>query len=130
MGLNEVDVVVVGSGAGGAPMALQLGRAGFKVVLLDSSIEQIDGKSPYVVDAGNCVAQIQANGYAFPPAAPCSSCRDNNLSLEGKCKAMIDCLESRFPCTSSTCNSQCLNNVGGSSVVDTCAKALTNAACR
>ncbi len=35
MALPEVDVVVVGSGAGGAPMALQLGRAGFKVVLLE-----------------------------------------------------------------------------------------------
>jgi choline dehydrogenase-like flavoprotein len=35
MALDPVDVVVVGSGAGGAPMALQLGRAGFKVVLLE-----------------------------------------------------------------------------------------------
>ena len=35
MALSEVDVVVVGSGAGGAPMALQLGRAGLKVVLLE-----------------------------------------------------------------------------------------------
>jgi choline dehydrogenase-like flavoprotein len=35
MALPPVDVVVVGSGAGGAPMALQLGRAGFKVVLLE-----------------------------------------------------------------------------------------------
>ncbi len=35
MALPEVDVVVVGSGAGGAPMALELGRAGFKVVLLE-----------------------------------------------------------------------------------------------
>ena len=30
-----MDVVVVGSGAGGAPMALELGRAGFKVVVLE-----------------------------------------------------------------------------------------------
>ena len=35
MAFSEVDVVVVGSGAGGAPMALQLGRAGYKVVLLE-----------------------------------------------------------------------------------------------
>lgn len=35
MALDPVDVVVVGSGAGGAPMALQLGRAGFKVVVLE-----------------------------------------------------------------------------------------------
>jgi len=33
--LPPADVCVVGSGAGGAPMALQLGRAGFKVVVLE-----------------------------------------------------------------------------------------------
>ncbi|NMO20252.1 GMC family oxidoreductase [Pyxidicoccus fallax] len=35
MSLPEVDVCIIGSGAGGAPMALELGRAGFKVVLLE-----------------------------------------------------------------------------------------------
>ncbi|HVE82282.1 MAG TPA: GMC family oxidoreductase [Myxococcales bacterium] len=35
MSLDPADVVVVGSGAGGAPVALQLGRAGFKVVVLE-----------------------------------------------------------------------------------------------
>ena len=35
MSLDPVDVVIVGSGAGGAPMALQLGRAGFRVVVLE-----------------------------------------------------------------------------------------------
>ena len=33
--MDPVDVVIVGSGAGGAPMALELGRAGFKVVVLE-----------------------------------------------------------------------------------------------
>jgi choline dehydrogenase-like flavoprotein len=33
--LDPVDVCIVGSGAGGAPMALELGRAGFKVVVLE-----------------------------------------------------------------------------------------------
>jgi choline dehydrogenase-like flavoprotein len=35
MAMDAVDVVIVGSGAGGAPMALELGRAGFKVVVLE-----------------------------------------------------------------------------------------------
>ncbi|MBL8936378.1 MAG: GMC family oxidoreductase, partial [Archangium sp.] len=35
MAKDAVDVVIVGSGAGGAPMALELGRAGFKVVVLE-----------------------------------------------------------------------------------------------
>ncbi|GMU62283.1 MAG: GMC family oxidoreductase [Myxococcaceae bacterium] len=35
MAKDPVDVVIIGSGAGGAPMALELGRAGFKVVLLE-----------------------------------------------------------------------------------------------
>ena len=35
MAKDSVDVCIVGSGAGGGPMALQLGRAGFKVVVLE-----------------------------------------------------------------------------------------------
>ncbi|GHG68858.1 gluconate dehydrogenase [Comamonas sp. KCTC 72670] len=35
MSQPEVDVCIIGSGAGGAPMALELGRAGFKVVVLE-----------------------------------------------------------------------------------------------
>ncbi|RKH64892.1 GMC family oxidoreductase [Corallococcus aberystwythensis] len=35
MSLPSVDVCIVGSGAGGAPLALELGRAGFKVVVLE-----------------------------------------------------------------------------------------------
>ncbi len=35
MSKEEVDVCIIGSGAGGAPMALELGRAGYKVVVLE-----------------------------------------------------------------------------------------------
>lgn len=35
MALEPVDICIVGSGAGGAPLALELGRGGFKVVLLE-----------------------------------------------------------------------------------------------
>ncbi|MCA3012217.1 MAG: GMC family oxidoreductase [Myxococcaceae bacterium] len=35
MAKDAVDVVIIGSGAGGSPMALELGRAGFKVVVLE-----------------------------------------------------------------------------------------------
>ncbi|RKH15158.1 MULTISPECIES: GMC family oxidoreductase [unclassified Corallococcus] len=33
--MKAVDVCIIGSGAGGAPLALELGRAGFKVVVLE-----------------------------------------------------------------------------------------------
>ncbi|MFT3709941.1 MAG: GMC family oxidoreductase [Archangium sp.] len=35
MARDSVDVCIIGSGAGGAPLALELGRAGFKVVILE-----------------------------------------------------------------------------------------------
>src|SRR5437660_7046119 len=35
MPLDPVDIVIVGSGAGGGPMAFELSKAGFKVVLLE-----------------------------------------------------------------------------------------------
>ncbi|MBK7862337.1 MAG: GMC family oxidoreductase [Archangiaceae bacterium] len=35
MALDPVDVVIIGSGAGGGPMAFELSKAGFKVVLLE-----------------------------------------------------------------------------------------------
>ena len=35
MAKDIVDVCIIGSGAGGAPMAFELGRAGFKVVILE-----------------------------------------------------------------------------------------------
>ncbi|MDP2273551.1 MAG: GMC family oxidoreductase [Archangium sp.] len=35
MAKDSVDVCIIGSGAGGAPLALELGRAGFKVVVLE-----------------------------------------------------------------------------------------------
>ncbi|MDP1826834.1 MAG: GMC family oxidoreductase [Archangium sp.] len=35
MAMDSVDVCIIGSGAGGAPLALELGRAGFKVVILE-----------------------------------------------------------------------------------------------
>lgn len=35
MAKDSVDVCIIGSGAGGAPLALELGKAGFKVVVLE-----------------------------------------------------------------------------------------------
>jgi hypothetical protein len=76
---------------------------------------------------GGCIAAIIAGRYAFPPAAPCSACNDNGMSLADKCMGMIDCLTS---CTSGNgnCQTNCLNSVGGSGVLATCVNNLT-AAC-
>jgi hypothetical protein len=78
--------------------------------------------------AANCVVAIQNAGYAFPPADPCSACKDNGISLQTKCEGMIDCLASMWPCTGN-CHTQCLNTVGGSGVLDACVSALTTASC-
>ena len=67
-------------------------------------------------------------GYAYPPAMPCSACMDNQTSLEMKCKSMIDCMETNYPCNTG-CQTNCLNTVGGSGVLSTCVNALTTAAC-
>ena len=55
-------------------------------------------------------------------------CADNGTSLETKCKTMIDCLDTNYPC-SGNCQTNCLNMVGGSGVLSTCVNALTSAAC-
>jgi hypothetical protein len=78
--------------------------------------------------SGNCITDIKNGGYAFPPADPCSACRDNATLLEMKCTAMIDCLQPKWPC-SGNCWTECLNQVGGSGVVANCVDELTTAAC-
>ena len=78
--------------------------------------------------AANCVDEIRVMGYAFPPAQPCSMCKDNQTSLETKCEGYIDCLASKYPCTSN-CATECLNMVGGSGVLSTCVNALITASC-
>jgi hypothetical protein len=78
----------------------------------------------------NCVDDVRVMGYAYPPAAmPCSACMDNQTSLETKCKAMIDCLVTKYPCLTGQCLTDCLNTAQGSAVVSNCATALTTAAC-
>ena len=46
----------------------------------------------------NCIDDIRVMGYAYPPAMACSACMDNQTSLEMKCKSMIDCMETSYPC--------------------------------
>ncbi len=67
-------------------------------------------------------------GYAYPGAAPCSECKDNQISMESKCTMTIDCLETNYPC-SGNCFTTCINMVGANTVVATCVSALTSAAC-
>jgi len=78
--------------------------------------------------AGNCVNDIQANGYSAGTAAPCSACNDNGKSLETECEAVIDCVAPQWPCTGN-CLTQCYNMSGASGPVMSCVSALTTAAC-
>lgn len=79
--------------------------------------------------AANCVGEVQAGGYAFSPASPCSACKDNGTSRETQCKAGIDCLASKWPCSSDpNCKLNCLN-AAGDSIIQTCVRNLVNASC-
>lgn len=79
-------------------------------------------------DGGNCVMDIQANGYAYGTAPACSACTDNGTSLEKKCDAVIDCLAPVWPCTGN-CVTDCDNASGASGPVMACVSALMTAAC-
>jgi hypothetical protein len=70
---------------------------------------------------------VITNGYICNGMS-CASCRDNDTSLEDKCRKMVDCLQASWPCTGN-CWLECFNKSGGSGVLDTCVKLLQNAAC-
>lgn len=76
-----------------------------------------------------CIATLIGNDYAAAPAAPCSACKDNQLSLTDKCTGMVDCLAPLYPCSGDACFTFCLNRVGGSAPVEACVRALVTAAC-
>jgi hypothetical protein len=71
--------------------------------------------------------------YSYPGAPACSMCKENGNDVSKKCMDMIDCLESKYPCTKATnpnnCYTNCLNTAQGDSIVDGCANALVSAAC-
>jgi len=78
--------------------------------------------------SGNCISDIQSNGYSAGTAPACSACNDNGKSLATQCEAVIDCIEPQWPCTNN-CLTQCYNMAGASGPVMTCVSALTTAAC-
>jgi hypothetical protein len=79
-------------------------------------------------DGGNCISKVINNGYACGTAPACSTCKDNNTSLEASCKAVLDCFESKYPCTGN-CATECFNSTGAIGPVRTCITALQTAAC-
>ncbi len=85
-----------------------------------------DAGRPPIDGGGNCISKVIGNGYACGTATACSDCKDNNTSLEAKCKAFLDCLGSKYPCTGN-CATECFNSAGASSPVQTCVTALQTA---
>jgi len=86
------------------------------------------GRSGVGLPDGNCINDIQANGYSAGTAPPCSACKDNGKSLQTECEAVIDCVAPQWPC-SGNCLTQCYNMAGASGPVMACVSALTMAAC-
>jgi hypothetical protein len=86
-----------------------------------------DAGRPSIDGGGSCVSKIISNGYACGTATACSECKDNGTSLEAKCKAVLDCFESKYPCTGN-CSTECFNSAGASGPVQACVTGLT-AAC-
>jgi hypothetical protein len=78
-------------------------------------------------DAGaNCITAIISNGYAAPPAAPCSACKDNNNnSWETNCKAMLDCMALKPQPVNASDEQMCFNMASGSGTLQsTCVDPL------
>ena len=76
----------------------------------------------------NCADSIKLNGYAWPPAQPCSACLDNGISQATKCESIINCVDQNYPCTGN-CLTNCQNQAGANLVVLSCVNSLLNAAC-
>jgi len=73
----------------------------------------------------NCITPIVDDGYKAGTAPACSECKDSaGGTLASKCTGMLDCLASK----GKPALVECLNVVGGSSLVRDCVTALTNAA--
>jgi hypothetical protein len=105
------------------------------VVFLDAEAETslVDAAADSAalpLDAGNCVQQIVSNGYSTAGASACSDCKENGSDLGSQCTAMIDCVVTHWPdCSSGSCHLDCLHNVSGDGVVDTCVTDLVHASC-
>jgi hypothetical protein len=74
----------------------------------------------------NCIVGIRASGYSTATQT-CAGCLENGMSLDSKCRAMLDCMEPLWPC--SDCFTSCLNDARGDDVVRNCVRAMTSSAC-
>jgi hypothetical protein len=78
--------------------------------------------------AANCVDAIRKNGYASSGVPPCLACTDNSINRAAACQQVIDCLALAYPCSGS-CEDNCQNNAGATTVVMGCVNSLVNAGC-
>jgi hypothetical protein len=78
--------------------------------------------------AKNCVDAIKLAGYSAGGQA-CSACKENGADKSVPCKAVIDCLDTNYPCGSANnCALQCNNSGGADSIVSGCVTMLLSAA--
>jgi hypothetical protein len=78
--------------------------------------------------AKNCVDAIKLAGYSAGTQS-CSNCKENGADKSTNCKAVIDCLDTNYPCgAANNCALQCNNSGAADSVVSACVTSLLSAA--
>ena len=100
----------------------------------DISPDRLPDSPVISADTPTCIEIFKGNGYALPSTTDagvqaCADCKENGISQETQCKAMVDCLRGYWVCKPNTsCWNECLNRAGDA-VLGECVTSLLTRAC-